>query len=230
MWWHGAGPVPDDVRRSRGGGWGSRALVAAGALLAGVGGATYLGLTDPSDVAPAIGTDPAPEQPTTSAEASAGSPVGAVAEAVPAPPEPGAPMRVRIPSLGVDAPVLPVKAPNRTLVPPSYAQQLGWWVDGAQPGAAEGSALVAGHTVNAGGGALNDLETIEPGAKVVVRTDRSRIEYVVRRVAVYDKGKIATDAERLFSQDVPGRLVLLTCEDWDGSRYLSNVVVIATPA
>jgi hypothetical protein len=24
--------------------------------------------------------------------------------------------------------------------------------------------------------------------------------------------------------------VLITCEDWDGSRYLSNVVVTATPA
>ena len=33
----------------------------------------------------------------------------------------------------------------------------------------------------------------------------------------------------MFSQDVPGRLVLITCEDWDGSRYLSNVVVTATP-
>jgi len=28
---------------------------------------------------------------------------------------------------------------------------------------------------------------------------------------------------------VPGRLVLITCEDWDGERYLSNVVVTATP-
>jgi hypothetical protein len=51
----------------------------------------------------------------------------------------------------------------------------------------------------------------------------------VRRVAVYAKGSLARQAERLFSQDVPGRLVLITCEDWDGSRYLSNVVVTATP-
>jgi hypothetical protein len=33
----------------------------------------------------------------------------------------------------------------------------------------------------------------------------------------------------VFAQDVPGRLVLVTCEDWDGSGYLSNAVVIATP-
>ena len=54
----------------------------------------------------------------------------------------------------------------------------------------------------------------------------------VRRahVRVYDKGSVARDAKRLFSQDVPGRLVLVTCEDWDGERYLSNVVVTAAPA
>jgi hypothetical protein len=51
----------------------------------------------------------------------------------------------------------------------------------------------------------------------------------VRTVRVYDKGSVARDAKRLFSQDVPGRLVLVTCEDWDGERYLSNVVVTAAP-
>ena len=49
----------------------------------------------------------------------------------------------------------------------------------------------------------------------------------MRTVRVYDKGSVAGDAKRLFSQDVPGRLVLVTCEDWDGERYLSNVVVTA---
>jgi hypothetical protein len=33
----------------------------------------------------------------------------------------------------------------------------------------------------------------------------------------------------VFSQDVPGRLVLITCEDWNGSVYLSNTVVLADP-
>jgi hypothetical protein len=48
-------------------------------------------------------------------------------------------------------------------------------------------------------------------------------------VRVYGKGRIATDARRLFSQRVAGRLVLLTCADWNGAQYLSNVVVTATP-
>jgi sortase family protein len=162
--------------------------------------------------------------------APAGPGSGTAPEATRARRVPGAPRRVVIPALHVDAPVVAVRAPGGTLVPPSDPQQLGWWAGGAEPGARTGSALVTGHTVHTGGGALDDLETLRRGDRVAVRTDRGRIRYVVRRVAVYSKGSVARHAERLFSQDVPGRLVLVTCEDWDGSQYLSNVVVIATPA
>ncbi len=147
-----------------------------------------------------------------------------------APWRPGAPRRLVIPALGVDAPVVPVSAPGRNLVPPADAQRLGWWADGAQPGAREGSALIAGHTVHAGGGALDDLEEVEAGAPIVVRAGGQALRYRVERVQVLGKGRLARVAERLFSQDVPGRLVVLTCEDWDGSEYLSNVVVTAVPA
>lgn len=150
---------------------------------------------------------------------------------------PGYPDRVIVPSLDVDAPVLPITAPDRTLVPPADPQVLGWWADGAQPGAATGSALVVGHTVHSGGGALDDLETLGEGDQVLVRSTRTEdgegalrtMEYVVETVRVYRKGRLAERAAELFSQEVDGRLVLLTCEDWDGSRYLSNVVVTALP-
>lgn len=150
---------------------------------------------------------------------------------------PGYPDRVIIPTLDVDAPVLPIEAPDRTLVPPADPQVLGWWADGAQPGADTGSALVVGHTVHSGGGALDDLETLDEGDQVLVRSTRTpggegslhTMEYVVETVRVYRKGRLAERAAELFSQEVDGRLVLLTCEDWDGTRYLSNVVVTAVP-
>lgn len=154
---------------------------------------------------------------------------GTTAEPVVAPRSPGAPRRVLIPTLDVDAPVVPVRAPGRTLVPPTDAARLGWWADGARPGDAEGSVLIAGHTVHDGGGALDHLEELRRGDEVVVGTSAGRTTYVVHTTRVYSKGRVADDAERLFSQDVPGRLVLVTCEDWDGARYLSNVVVVATP-
>ncbi|MDP2772430.1 MAG: class F sortase [Nocardioides sp.] len=143
--------------------------------------------------------------------------------------EPGAPRRLVIPALEVDAPVVPVTAPDRTLIPPSDPQQLGWWSEGARPGATRGSALVTGHTVNAGGGALDDLETVQRGDRVVVQTAKMKLTYAVRTVRIYAKGALAQEAARVFSQEVPGRLVVITCEDWDGSQYLSNVVVVAEP-
>lgn len=145
--------------------------------------------------------------------------------------EPGAgvPNRVVVGALGIDVPVVPIHLEASTLVPPPDPQTLGWWAGGATPGAKRGSALVTGHTVHTGGGALDDLETLAAGDEFSVRTDAGRIDYSVSRVRVLDKERVTRASQRLFSQEVPGRLVLITCEDWDGSAYESNVVVIARP-
>ena len=90
--------------------------------------------------------------------------------------------------------------------------------------------LVTGHTVHNGGGALDDLEQLEVGDQATVRTRAMDLTYVVTSVRIYGKGKLAREAATIFSQEVPGRLVLITCEDWTGSEYLSNVVVVAEPA
>lgn len=193
-----------------------------GVAIAGVG--VVVWLNQPDQVTP-VATPSA----TQSSETGTAGPSSAPSAEQRAPWEPGAPRRLVIPALGVDAPVLPVKAPNRTLTPPSDPQQLGWWADGARPGAVRGSALVTGHTVHTGGGALDDLETVEAGDRITVRTSRARLTYVVRTVKVYGKGALARQAERVFSQEVPGRLVVITCEDWNGYEYLSNVVVVASP-
>jgi LPXTG-site transpeptidase (sortase) family protein len=141
----------------------------------------------------------------------------------------GVPTGVVVPRLGVDVPVVGIDAPGGVLTPPSDPRVLGWWRSGAEAGSARGSALVTGHTVNAGGGALDDLEKMRRGDPVRVRTTAGVIDYVVTGVSVYRKAAIAEDAARIFSQSVPGRLALITCEDWDGTAYLSNVVVIAEP-
>jgi LPXTG-site transpeptidase (sortase) family protein len=141
----------------------------------------------------------------------------------------GTPVRLVVPGLGVDAPVTGVSAPDGVLLPPSDPQVLGWWRDGALPGAARGSTLITGHTVSTGGGAFDDLETLRRGDRVRVRTTRGVLAYEVTGVTIYRKATLAEDAARVFSQSVPGRLVLITCEDWNGSTYLSNAVVFAEP-
>jgi LPXTG-site transpeptidase (sortase) family protein len=142
---------------------------------------------------------------------------------------PGVPNHVVIPRLGVRAPVIGITALGGVLTPPADPQTLGWWAPGARPGAARGSALITGHTVSSGGGALDDLEHLRAGDPVTVRTSHGSVEYVVRQVSIYRKASLARNAEKLFNQGVPGRLVLVTCEDWNGEVYLSNVVVIADP-
>jgi LPXTG-site transpeptidase (sortase) family protein len=163
----------------------------------------------------------------TSGSTTAQQTVAAGARPVLAKPEPGSPRLVRVPPLGISARVVPIRDSNDTLVPPSNAHEVGWWADGAKPGATLGSAVLTGHTVHTGGGALDDLDRVRPGDHVVVRTDHDTLRYTVKRVRIYDKSELALHATDLFSQEVPGRLVLVTCEDWDGARFLSNVVVTA---
>jgi LPXTG-site transpeptidase (sortase) family protein len=144
--------------------------------------------------------------------------------------EAGPPSRVVVPKLGIDVPVVGIEAPGGVLTPPDDPQVLGWWHAGAVPGARRGSALITGHTVSSGGGALDDLEILERGDRATVRTRHGSIDYRVGRVEIFRKATLAQEAARVFSQQVPGRLVLITCEDWNGTAYESNVVVTARPA
>jgi LPXTG-site transpeptidase (sortase) family protein len=142
-------------------------------------------------------------------------------------PPPGRPLAVVIPALDVRAPVVPISGSTGVLRPPDDARTLGWWSGGAKPGARRGSAVVTGHTVHTGGGVFDDLGRLAPGDRIRVRTTRGLLGYVVRATTVYAKSSLASDAGRVFSQAVPGRLVLVTCEDWNGYEYLSNTVVLA---
>jgi hypothetical protein len=47
---------------------------------------------------------------------------------------------------------------------------------------------------------------------------------------VLSKGEFARNAEQIFTQGGPGRLVVITCDDWDGIVWRSNIVTVATPA
>jgi LPXTG-site transpeptidase (sortase) family protein len=139
-------------------------------------------------------------------------------------------VRLVVPRLRVDAPVYPIGAPGGVLTPPSDPQTLGWWDGGAVPGAAHGGALITGHTVHTGGGAFDDLETLTRGDRVVVGAAHRQVAYEVASVQVLSKSELARRSASLFSRSGPGRLVLVTCEDWDGTGYLSNVVVTARPS
>ncbi|RZT27413.1 LPXTG-site transpeptidase (sortase) family protein [Kribbella sp. VKM Ac-2569] len=139
------------------------------------------------------------------------------------------PTGISIPRLGVTAPVVAIDAVHAALTPPSDPSKVGWWSGGAEPGSTRGSAVITGHTVHNGGGAFDNLGKLVPGAVVRVSTARGQLPYRVATVTTYRKATLAKRAAQLFDQSVPGRLVLVTCEDWNGEVYLSNVVVLALP-
>lgn len=135
-----------------------------------------------------------------------------------------------VPALDVRAAVLPIATVDGALTPPDDPQELGWWSGGSRPGADTGAAVLTGHTVHTGGGALDDLEQLVHGDRVVVGSGRGQVAYDVDSVRVLSRDELARRSAALFSRSGPGRLVLITCEDWDGAAYRSNVVVTARPS
>jgi LPXTG-site transpeptidase (sortase) family protein len=146
-----------------------------------------------------------------------------------APPAGVRPELVVVPALGVQAPITPIRTEDGALTPPSDPAQVGWWSGGARPGSAGGAAVVTGHTVHTGGGAFDDLENLSRGDRVLVRSGRRELAYAVRSVEVLSRAELARRSAEVFGRGGPARLVLITCEDWDGSAYRSNVVVTALP-
>jgi len=141
-----------------------------------------------------------------------------------------APRRLRVPTLGIEARVLPVPVLDGILVPPADPQELGWWSDGAGIGGDRGGALITGHTVHTGGGAMDHLADLEVGDEVTVETRRGEAAYRVVSVTYFPKQTLADHAGEVFDQTGPHRLVLITCDNWNGSTYDGNTVAIAEPA
>lgn len=144
---------------------------------------------------------------------------------------PSEPTRLVVPSLGVRAPLVPIEVtPEGVLPPPEDANTVGWWRRSAKPGARSGQTVVTGHTLSQGKGALDRLPEVKKGAFVDLVTERGRMRYRVKRVVVLSYDEVARRAADLFAQDRQrGRLVLLTCTDFDGRVYRSNVIVFGTP-
>ncbi|MFE7225523.1 class F sortase [Nocardioides sp. NPDC057577] len=153
-------------------------------------------------------------------------PAGALAEV---PKKKGKVRGVSIESLNVHADVVPLAMKDGTLTPPADASLMGWWKGGAKPGADEGSVLIVGHTLHNGGGVLDRLGEVDEGDEIVVRTKDEEFSYTVRSVRDLSKEQVAKRSKRLFDTDGEPKLVVVTCDDWDGTSFQGNTVVVAVP-
>lgn len=142
------------------------------------------------------------------------------------------PTRLLVPGLGLDVPVVPIEMDtDGVLTPPADVQTVGWWQRSATPGAARGQTLITGHSVREGDGAMDRIGELGRGDRVRVRTGGSATDYRATSVEVLSREELAAQAQALFGQQRrDGRLVLVTCTDWDGEAYLSNIVVFADRA
>jgi len=138
------------------------------------------------------------------------------------------PVRVQIPSIGLDAPVVAValQPDGQMELPP--AADVGWYELGPSPGQ-PGSAVLAAHVDYAGQrGAFFDLRSVAPGAEVLVEGDGTS-----RRFIVSSREQVAKDAvrlERYFTAQGPARITLITCGgvfDRGVGHYRDNVILTA---
>jgi len=143
------------------------------------------------------------------------------------------PVQVRLPALGVTAPVVPVGvASGGDVQIPRDGDLVGWYRFGARPGDPAGSAVLVGHrdTLKDGAGALFDLDDVAAGDPILVTT-RTGETLRYRVTALQSLPKQQLPAERLFAREGRPRLTVITC----GGAYLpevggyqENLVVTAT--
>lgn len=148
--------------------------------------------------------------------------------------ETGPPQTLAVPALHIDARVVPVhRVKGGGLAVPPDPRVLGWWAESAVPGSPVGTVVIDGHVDSdvAGLGALFYVRTLKPGARLTVTGPQGRLTYMIVGLREYPKDHLP--GRQLFTQDVAGRLVIITCGgsfDRTTRSYLDNVVAFAVPA
>ncbi|WP_326794613.1 class F sortase [Streptomyces sp. NBC_01808] len=143
------------------------------------------------------------------------------------------PATIRIPAIGVDAPLTDVGLdPDGWLAapPPGVRNLAGWYRDAATPGAT-GTAVVTGHVDDAAGPAVfYRLGGLKRGDVVKVdREDGRTAEFTVYAVEVFDAADFPS--RRVYGDTDRAELRVLTCggryREGDAPGYEGNVVVFA---
>jgi hypothetical protein len=169
-------------------------------------------------------------QPST-AEAFAAGPEPRPGTRVADPLRPSEPVRIRIPGIGVDAPMtgLGLTADGSLDAPPAGNRNLAGWFEGGTPPGAKGTAIVAGHVDDADGPSVfYGLGALKKGAGVEIdRGDGSTAVFSVDAVEVYGNDEFPD--ERVYGATPHASLRLITCGGGftRETGYQGNVVAYA---
>jgi sortase (surface protein transpeptidase) len=147
----------------------------------------------------------------------------------PAPEDPGDPLRVTIPAIGVDAALMPVGLkPDGAMQTPDFGLAA-WYSPGPRPGEPGPSVLVA-HVDSAANGpdVFFRLRDLAAGDEVVVHYRTSAVTFVV--TGKEQAAKTALPANKIWNGATAPVLRLITCGgafDRAARSYLDNVIVYA---
>jgi sortase A len=151
---------------------------------------------------------------------------------LPRPPQslqPGVPIRVRIPVLGVEGSVKGVGLNSKgEMTAPVGRDDLVWYKPGYLPGAL-GNAVIAGHSDYKGSeGIFYKLDKLSVGDTIDVLTASHVLTFAVSGKRTYKNGEAPPD---IFGPSQEARLNLITCSGvWNAAnkRYTERLVVTAT--
>ncbi len=147
--------------------------------------------------------------------------------------EPSRPMRLTIPAIKVEAPLLNVGlAEDGTVAVPPLERhnEAGWFDQGPTPGQF-GPALIVGHAdTRTGASVFHHLGRLKPGQKIeVLREDHETAIFQVNSVEHHGKNKLPI--QRVYGDYSRPSLRLVTCGGtWLGGErgYSDNIIVFAS--
>ncbi|MGL4339078.1 MAG: class F sortase [Rhodoglobus sp.] len=145
------------------------------------------------------------------------------------------PVRVQIPSVGIDVPVEPVGIDGDGLMEiPEDIRVAGWYKFGPDPQSQRGSTVISAHvdSFEQGLGPFAYLKELSDQAEIIVTTADGTIHRYLRE-SVQNVEKKQLPLDQVFDRAGAPRLVLITCGgqfDQSVLNYSDNVVVIANPA
>lgn len=139
------------------------------------------------------------------------------------------PSRIRIPAIGVDAPIDPVALkPNGDMETPDFGRA-GWYEKGPKPGE-DGPAVVVAHVDSKSGpDVFARLKQLKRGAKIQI-TDKAGKTYTFAAQRSQQVAKTQLPAQEIWGPTDGPALRLITCGgafDPKTSHYVSNVIVWA---
>jgi LPXTG-site transpeptidase (sortase) family protein len=152
----------------------------------------------------------------------------ATARSAPAITSAGDPVRVRIPAIGVDAPLVRLGLDGGGALQVPRYEEAGWYAGGSRPGEI-GPSVIAAHVDSTTGPAVfYRLDDLEPGDEVFVDYRGATVGFTVREARSVTKTRFPTD--QVYGATAAPELRLVTCAgafDRRTRNYAANLIVWA---